>query len=543
MKLKRIAALFLTAGLLLSLGACSIKPASVTTTAAVNQPTQTEAPVDATEEPLASYEITVWCDKSIVALTERQIEAFNAENAELRIHATVQGVDEDEAADQLLENAASGPDLYCFVNDRLAPLVKAGALDKLNASDAAFVKKSNDANAAGAAACDGCVYAYPMSADGCCFMYYDKNVIRNPASLEEIIADCEEAERRFCFDLDNSWYLASFFLGAGCVSDWTMNRNGDWTVRDSFDSDQGLVAMEGLHQALASPRFDSKSDVRELAQGAAVVVSGLWDAVTAKQLLGDKLGVATLPSFTVDDEDYELGSFVNFRMLGVKPQSDADRALVLHSMARWLTGTDAQLARFRAAAWAPSNLEAMQNHAVQSDPALAVMAAQTQRSVVQNAPADWWELAAPLSAAAREDEEDDWKLALQSYHDAVILLENLKPGLLFVGAWNQWNNAAVEDTYMLSGAGDLLSLTLEVPEDEDMSGRIVSNGKWENDKGYAQLTTGKELAVDLGDNNPDNNIVFAEPGTYTISINTTTNEITLEKLEPVAPQETEEPSP
>ena len=374
-------------------------------------------------------------------------------------------------------------------------------------------------------------------------MYYDKTVIRNPASLEEIIAACEASERRLCFKLDDSWYLASFFLGAGCISDWTMNRNGDWTVQDSFDSNQGLVAMEGLHQVLASPQFDAKSDVRELAQGAAVVVSGLWDAVTAKQLLGDKLGVATLPSFTVDGEDYKLGSFVNYRLLGVKPEHDADRAAVLHSLARWLSGSDAQLARFRAAAWAPSNLEAMQDHAVQSDPALTAMAAQAQRSAVQNAPADWWELAAQLSAAARGDEEDDWELALGSYHDAVILLENLKPGLLFVGAWNQWNNAAVEDSYMLSGTGDLLSLTLEVPQGEDMGGRIVTNGKWENDKGYAQLTTGKELAVDLGDNNPDNNIVFAEPGTYTIRINTTTNEITLEKLEPADPQETEESVP
>ena len=110
------------------------------------------------------------------------------------------------------------------------------------------------------------------------------------------------------------------------------------------------------------------------------------------------------------------------------------------------------------------------------------------------------------------------------------LLKNLKPGLLFVGAWNGWNNAVVEDTYILSGDGDVLSLTLEVPESDYMGGRIVNNGKWESDKGYAQVTTGKELAKDLGGDNPDNNIVFVEPGTYKITINTTNNEITLEKV-------------
>ena len=82
-----------------------------------------------------------------------------------------------------------------------------------------------------------------------------------------------------------------------------------------------------------------------------------------------------------------------------------------------------------------------------------------------------------------------------------------------MGAWNGWNNADESDTYYLKDG----TVTLDVPESGYMGGRIVTPGEWGNDKGFAQVTTGKELVKDLGSDNPDNNIVFAEPGNYTVT--------------------------
>ena len=53
--------------------------------------------------------------------------------------------------------------------------------------------------------------------------------------------------------------------------------------------------------------------------------------------------------------------------------------------------------------------------------------------------------------------------------------------------------------------------------DEVIFTRIVTPGDWGNDKGFAQVTTGAELIKDLGADNPDNNIVFAEAGNYTVT--------------------------
>ena len=62
-------------------------------------------------------------------------------------------------------------------------------------------------------------------------------------------------------------------------------------------------------------------------------------------LLGDNLGVADLPSFTVDGTSYHLGSYAGFKLLGVRPTTDAKRAAVLQQLALYLTDAKKQNVR------------------------------------------------------------------------------------------------------------------------------------------------------------------------------------------------------
>ena len=50
-----------------------------------------------------------------------------------------------------------------------------------------------------------------------------------------------------------------------------------------------------------------------------------------------------------------------------------------------------------------------------------------------------------------------------------------------------------------------------------MGGRIVKPADWGKDIGFLQVTEGKELIQDLGDDVGDNNIVFLAPGNYTVT--------------------------
>ena len=451
-----------------------------------------------------TYKIKVWVANEIVDLTKKQIEAFNASNGlGITFDATIEAVGEGDAATQMSTD------------------VEAGALAKLGQGAAKTVAESTDADAVKAVTTgDGTLWAYPLTADNGYFMYYDKSVIpeEDIDSLEKLIADCEKAGKNFAFEMQTSaWYLASFFFGTGCVSEWQTDEDGKFTsVHDTFNSDKGLIAAKGMQKLVTSPIHVSSSEASALANGAAIVVTGTWAASAIKELLGDNMGVADLPSFEVDGQEYHLGSFFGFKLMGVKPQVDAAKGAALHRLAQYLTGAECELERHTAVNWGPANLEAQAADAVKNDPILQAVYAQKNFGVVQSAiHGSWWDVAKVIGDQVKAaTNEEDLKKALQKYEDNMASLFKLDTSaLLFVGAWNGWNNADEADTYYLKDG----VITLEVPQSDYMGGRIVTPGEWGNDKGFAQVTTGVELIKDLGADNPDNNIVFAEAGNYTLT--------------------------
>ena len=477
------------------------------------------------------YNITVWVSEKAVDLTKQQIEAFNATNdLGIVFKAAVEPVSEAEAATNMITDVEAGGDLFCFAQDQFARLVQAGALAKLGAKAAETVIANNDAGTVAAATSGDVLYAYPLTSDNGYFMYYDKSVIpeEDVDSLEKLIADCEAANKYFAFEMQSSaWYLASFFFGTGCVSEWNTDDDGTFvSVRDTFNSPEGLIAVKGMKKLVDSPMHLSSSQASEFASGAAVVVTGTWAFEDISKMLGDNMGVADLPSFEVDGKEYHLGSFNGCKLMGVKPQVDAAKAAALHRLAQYLTGEQCQMERFEALSWGPSNIVDQASEAVQANPGLAALIAQSAYSVPQGQiHGSWWDIAKVIGDDVKAaTDEAGLQKALDNYYDKISSLFTLDTSaLLFVGAWNGWNNADDTDTYYFKNN----TLTLDVPESDYMGGRIVNPGSWDTDKGFAQVTSGAELIKDLGADNPDNNIVFAEPGNYTLTLNG--SEITIVK--------------
>ena len=477
------------------------------------------------------YNITVWVSEKAVDLTKQQIEAFNATNdLGIVFKATVEPVSEAEAATNMITDVEAGGDLFCFAQDQFARLVQAGALAKLGAKAAETVIANNDAGTVAAATSGDVLYAYPLTSDNGYFMYYDKSVIpdEDVDSLEKLIADCEAANKYFAFEMQSSaWYLASFFFGTGCVSEWNTDDDGTFvSVRDTFNSPEGLIAVKGMKKLVDSPMHLSSSQASEFASGAAIVVTGTWAFEDISKMLGDNMGVADLPSFEVDGKEYHLGSFNGCKLMGVKPQVDAAKAAALHRLAQYLTGEQCQMERFEALSWGPSNIVDQASEAVQANPGLAALIAQSTYSVPQGQiHGSWWDIAKVIGDDVKAaTDEAGLQKALDNYYDKISSLFTLDTSaLLFVGAWNGWNNADDTDTYYFKNN----TLTLDVPQSDYMGGRIVNPGSWDTDKGFAQVTSGAELIKDLGTDNPDNNIVFAEPGNYTLTLNG--SEITIVK--------------
>ena len=202
-----------------------------------------------------------------------------------------------------------------------------------------------------------------------------------------------------------------------------------------------------------------------------------------------------------------------------KPFAGFDKGLknaALNKLAQFLTGKECSLERHASNGWGPANLEAQADEAVLNDPILAAVYAQKVYGQVQLAISGaWWNIGNVIADEAKDaTDEEGLKQVLVNYENKIN--ESLKldaNALLFVGAWNGWNNADEADTYYFKDG----TLTLDVPESDYMGGRIVKPADWGTDKGFAQVTTGAELIKDLGADNPDNNIVFAEPGNYTVT--------------------------
>ena len=419
--MKKIIAMLLALVMVLSLAACGGNTSTEPTKAPAADPAPTEAQGSSeAENPLAgTYDVTLWVSEmdGMAALTQEMIDAFEAAYPGIVINPSIEGVSEADAGAKVVADVASAPDIYCFAQDQLARLVQAAALAGPAGDVAELIKSQNDAGSVAAASVAGQLYAYPMTSDNGYYMYYDTSIIseEDAESLEAIIAACEANNVKFRYALENAWYTASFFFGAGAHSNWTMNEAGEFTsVDDNFNSELGLIAMKGMEKLAKSPAYDSNADIFT---DAGVVITGIWNANAAADHFGENLGATDLPSFEVDGTSYHIGSYTGNKLMGVKPQADAKKGAVLSLLAQYLTNEENQMKRYEGYQWGPSNLNAQSSDAVQSNISLAALAKQNAYGQPQGQiHGAWWDIAKLLGADAKAaTSEDDLKAALESY--------------------------------------------------------------------------------------------------------------------------------
>ena len=425
--MKKIIAMLLALVMILSLAACGGAPAETPAAPEAAAPAAPEAPAAEAENPLAgTYDITMWVSEmdGMSALTQEMIDAFEAQYEGIVINAQIEGVSEADAGSKVIADVASAPDIYCFAQDQLARLVQAAALAGPAGDVAALIKEQNDAGSVAAGSVAGTLYAYPMTSDNGYYLYYNTSIIseEDAESLEAIIAACEANGVKFRFALENAWYTASFFFGAGAHSNWTMDAEGKFTsVDDDFNSELGLIAMKGMEKLAKSPAYDSNADIFT---DAGAIVTGIWNANAAAEHFGENLGATDLPSFEVDGTSYHIGSYTGNKLMGVKPQTDAKKGAVLSLLAQFLTNEECQMKRYEGYQWGPSNLNAQASEAVQANASLAALAKQGAYGIPQGQiHGAWWDIAKVLGADAKAaTSEDDLKAALAEYEQTITAL-------------------------------------------------------------------------------------------------------------------------
>ncbi len=387
--------------------------------------------------------LTVWGSQEDQEMLKEMCAAFAAANPdkEYKFLFGVQG--EGDAADKVLNDVTSGPDVFSFASDQINKLIAGGALARVGGDFETFVKENNSATSVDAATVTingkDQLFAYPMTEDNTLFLYYDKSVISadNVKSLGDLLDAAQAAGRKVHFKLnDDGWYLSSFFfaypeLKYDVTYDANMTETG---VSLNYNNAQGLAVMKALVQYVNHPALVIQTDDSKLIAGftpdaegnveAAAGVSGTWNAQSIQGLLGENMGVAKLPTVEIGGEERQLTTYMGCKLIGVNGYSQNKGEA--HKLAQWLTNEQNQMKRFQTRGFGPSNKVVAASAEVQNNPVIAAVMEQAKFSRAQKSvPGNYWTPMGALITPFIERKEAGTLLAytdeeLQELLDALV---------------------------------------------------------------------------------------------------------------------------
>ncbi|RGG39418.1 sugar ABC transporter substrate-binding protein [Roseburia sp. AF22-2LB] len=378
---KKALSLFLVTAMAVSMVGCGSKDADKNT-----EKKSTEVAVE-TEKPAAAEDeawegdLTVWSpqEDQDTNWLQDQCEAFAAEHPNWKINFNYGVCAEGEAKDNVTKDVEAAADVYMLANDNIPDLVSAGALSELGGDYLGYVTSTNSDSILASVTYNDSVVAFPFTSNTW-FMYYDKSVFSEDdvKNFDTMLEKAGEAGKKVSFKLTDSWYIQAFYVANGCTL------FGDGTDTDAgidFGGDKAAAVTEYLVDLAANPNFLVDADGSGLAglgDSVAAVFSGTWDADAVKEKLGDNMGVAALPTVTIDGKEGQMKSFIGSKAIGVNP--NAENQQVAMSLAAYLAGEKAQTAHYEMRNILPSNI----NISLADDPiATAVTNVMTDTSIMQ----------------------------------------------------------------------------------------------------------------------------------------------------------------
>ncbi len=324
--------------------------------------------------------LKVWGAQEDQEMLKEMVAAYNAANADNTVEVEYGVVGEPDARQRYSEDPEAAADVFAFPNDQILDLVNAGALFEVTRNREA-VEAANVPGSVEAATVGEFLYAYPMTADNGYFLYYDKSVLseEDVKTLDGMLAKAEAAGKKVLMDLSNGWYIASFFLGAG----------GTLAIEDGkqkvdFNNERGVLAGEAIKAFAAHPAFMTGDDAiinGGIGDTIAAAVTGAWNAASIQEKLGDNYAATKLPTFTLGEEQVQMGSFGGYKLMGVNALTQHPEEAM--ALAEWLTNEENQVKRFEVRQLGPSNINAASNEAVKANVALAALAEQSQFATSQ----------------------------------------------------------------------------------------------------------------------------------------------------------------
>ena len=274
--------------------------------------------------------------------------------------------DEATAAGTVSQDAEASADVFMFANDTLTTLTDAGALAKFGGIYADEIANTNSQGLVDSLTMDDYIYGVPFTTNTW-FMYYDKSVF-----TEEDIKSLDAMLTKgvVSFPFTNSWYLPAFYFGNGCTlfGDGTQEELGvDFSGQKAVDVTNYLIDLYN------NPNFTVDADgsgMAGLRDGSIkAMFTGSWDAVAIKEILGDNMGVAALPTFTLNGEEKQMYAYAGSKAIGVNTNSKYMVQAI--QLALYLGGAESQQLHYDLRTVIPCNTELLADPAIASDELVA----------------------------------------------------------------------------------------------------------------------------------------------------------------------------
>lgn len=271
--------------------------------------------------------------------------------------------DEATAASQVAQDPEASADVFMYANDTLTIMTDANALAKFGGKYREQIERTNSEEVLTSLIKEDELYGVPFTTNTW-FMYYDKSVFS-----EEDIKNLDTMLKKgaVAFPLTNSWYTPAFYIGNGCTlfGDGTDESKGvDFAGKKAVDVTEYLVDLA------ANPNFKIDADGSGLAGlrdgSISAIFSGSWDANAVQEALGENMGVAALPAFTLNGEEKQMMSYAGSKAVGVNPYSKHMVAAV--ELAVYLGSAEAQMTHYELRNVIPCNTELLADEKIAEDP-------------------------------------------------------------------------------------------------------------------------------------------------------------------------------
>ena len=305
----------------------------------------TTTETDAEGEEAITATITVWGPQEDQSedngnWLKTECEAFAAEHPEWNLTFEYGVCSEGDAKTNVGTDPTAAADVYMFANDQIPDLLAANGIAELGGTTVDQIKSQNSETMVNTVTYDGGVYGVPFTSNTW-FMYYDKSVF-----TEDDVKNLDTMLEKgvVSFPLSNSWYIASFYVANGCTlfgADGT-----DEAAGFDFSGDKAAAVTNYLVDLAANPNFKNDAEgsgIAGLADGSVnAIFSGSWDYENVKEALGDNMGIAAAPTFTVDGKEAQMKAFAGSKAIGVNPNAEYPQIAV--ALAAYLGSADAQKA-------------------------------------------------------------------------------------------------------------------------------------------------------------------------------------------------------